>query len=249
VASKSLGPFPKTYRWREIVEQSGACGAPDELLQSFIGQVESLVTDPEALKAITFLVALPVCSRNACAAASMNKEYGIQLEGEPILDALLSALHSFADPNHPAVVAAARTVRDAILQSSSEVLFDTDDWRTWRAFDGPAFCDLAVAYFASLNEEMLTRFLQEADSPTQPAQVFAREAAIITRSFSARWFNACARYETPPEGSIRWYLGHCLGKVDLELNRELSDWVEPLGNPWKRKKKGSPLECGNSLPL
>jgi hypothetical protein len=89
-----------------------------------------------------------------------------------------------------------------------------------------------MLFFANLNEQLF----RTAIPPSAELTRFAHEAAIITRSFSARWFNACARYQVPESGSIKWYLGHCLGKVDLELSRELSDWVEPTGNPWRRKR-------------
>jgi hypothetical protein len=101
----------------------------------------------------------------------------------------------------------------------------------WRDFDGPEFCNLAHRFFGGLNAELLA----EESITGEDAVRFASEMAVINRSFSARWFNACARKQIPERGSIRWYLGHCLGKLDLEFSRELSTWQEPAGNPWRRK--------------
>src|SRR5205823_6025038 len=98
-------------------------------------------------------------------------------------------------------------------------------------FDGSGFCDLARRFFANLN------YVCFVDALSYEALVvdrhiigrFAWEMSLITRAFSARWFNACARYQTPELGSIRWYLGHCMGKLDLELARESAKWIEPVG--------------------
>ena len=122
-------------------------------------------------------------------------------------------------------------------EEASAKLFEVDEWAVWRSADGAAFCDLAMLFFAKLNEQLFESMLPASPELSRLSQ----ECAVITRSFSARWFNACARYQVPEHGSIKWYLGHCLGKIDLELSREQSDWVEPAGNPWRRKKVQSQI--------
>ncbi|HSI12729.1 MAG: hypothetical protein ACAH95_01515 [Fimbriimonas sp.] len=223
MASKSLGPFPKTYRFPDLVG-----GPADHVVHGLIGAYEGLTKDPQAVRAITFLVALVICSRAKDPVREMAERYGI----EDVGTGLKGQLHRYAEEAHPAVRAAELTIRQVHQQVDSAALFEPDVWCPWRNFDGSAFCDLALLYFSNLNAQMF----EEAGLGAQAVATAAKEFAIITRSFSARWFNACARYEAPAEGSIRWYLGHCLGKIDLELNRELSDWVEPEGNPWKRKR-------------
>ncbi|HVL38293.1 MAG TPA: hypothetical protein VM328_02775, partial [Fimbriimonadaceae bacterium] len=104
-----------------------------------------------------------------------------------------------------------------------------------------AFCDLARFFFASLNELLFREALPSVDP--EELRTMAWETSLITRSFSARWFKACAMGQPPEPGSIKWYLGHCLGKLDLELSRELSDWVEPTGNPWRRRKREQGLQA------
>jgi hypothetical protein len=238
MARRSLGPFPKTLRWHEIVALVGTGGDSDATLKSLIAKYEALTKDEAAIRVITFLVALPVSSRSADTYRELLERFQIELLGEPHEDQLLSALDKYVPEKHLAKDAAKETIRQVCADSDSGALFNPDPWQVWRSFDGVAFCDLARLFFTKLNEQYFSGEVNAA--PEEEVRRFAQESSLITRSFSARWFNACARYETPEPGSIRWYLGHCLGKVQLELERELSDWVEPAGNPWKRKKKPGP---------
>lgn len=215
MASKSLGPFPKTLRWREIVGEAAA----DCVLTRAKSTLELWAADPRALQAVISWVSLPIATR--CPSPSTTPR---QYDPKP----------------HPAARAAEKTIAQWLAKANEATLFPADECKVWRDCDGPAFCDLARLYFENLLAECLLECLGEVKAQTSQVLRFAHEASIITLSFSARWFNACARYETPDSGSIRWYLGHCLGKLDLELSREMSDWVEPTGNPWKRRRNTEP---------
>jgi hypothetical protein len=233
LASKSLGPFPKALRWHEIVGRSGAgsSGVADEKIDVLLKILEELCEDPVAIRAVMFLVALPVCTRDADPYGSLRGQFGIELQ---VGECLAAALDRFLPGDHLAKRALAETwvEFEERYREGSATLFDVDEWAVWRSADGSGFCDLAMLFFRHLNEQLLACVVPSSPELTR----FAHECAIITRSFSARWFNACARYQVPEAGSIKWYLGHCLGKVDLELSRERSDWVEPSGNPWRRKR-------------
>jgi hypothetical protein len=233
VAKGSLGPFPKTRRWREIVAYAQpALWEPDvEMLADLLlcrlkSKLEFLEKDPEALKAVVFWVALPIATRAADPFRELKDSFGIHLTG-PSLPELTDALDQFAPADSAAKRAASATISGV---DADEALLPTGQWAKWRAFDGSDFCNLAYRFFTHLSEELYSELVREAHP--EHIAIFAKESAIITRAFSARWFNACARDKSPSSGSIRWYWGHCLGKLDLEASREMSDWVEP---PKRRK--------------
>jgi hypothetical protein len=115
-----------------------------------------------------------------------------------------------------------------------------------RRFDRAGFCDLGRYFFAALLESELTKLLSENDLLVahELLEQHAWEMSKITQSFSARWFQKCAVDNAPDAGSIRWYIGHCLGKLDMELERELTTHIEPLPNPFKRRKKVEPPSLG-----
>jgi hypothetical protein len=234
---KTLGPFPKTVRWHEIVARSlpparqpEARAIADDLLTQLQALYEGLTKDEAAIRVTTFLVALPVSTRSQDPVEDLYKSFNITVEDPSNLE---SALEAFVPVDCLVRRAAVDTIRQ-FSKGGEDALFATDPWARWREADGSAFCDLARLFFTNLNRHYFAEVLGE-----QPEELdlFAHEMSLITRSFSARWFNACARYQTPEQGSITWYLRHCLGKLDLELDREHSDWVEPTGNPWRRKKK------------
>lgn len=178
------------------------------------------------MKAAIFLVALPVCSRYEDPCFALKELYGIVLEGEPNLSTLSNAIERFIPEDSPAKTACVRTLEIWLEQGKSkDRLFAPDPWAIWRAADGSAFCDLGREFFTQLNRLYFSAALGlEVGDPH--VDKFSEEMSLITRTFSARWFNACACAEAPEVGSIRWYLGHCLGKLDLELSREMSGWVE-----------------------
>ncbi|MEA2552730.1 MAG: hypothetical protein QOJ65_906 [Fimbriimonadaceae bacterium] len=242
MASKSLGPFPKTLRWRDIIARAGAPSAvetSDRTLTYMLATYDVLTKDPEALKAITFLVALPVATRDQNPSKALAEQFGISVSEDPSAEELLSAFDAFLPGEHLAKLAVRSTLVERLEdRTQGAALFSADSWQVWRDCDARNFCDLARQFYTHLNEQYFMQALAQENLTTNREEVdrFAHEASLITRAFSARWFNACARYEVPEEGSIRWYLGHCLGKLDLELSREMSDWVEPTGNPWKRRR-------------
>lgn len=239
MASRSLGPFPKSYNWLPLLAASGVSTlVADKLLEQLQAEYETLTHDPDALRAITFLVALPIATRSGDAVATLEREFGIMTEDFTTAK-LLKALDRHIPWECLPKSAAGNTICGIACQSSlNPTLFQSDPKSVWREHDGPAFCDLAREYFSNLNLLYFSHILASAniDIDRQTLRTFAEEMAYITRTFSARWFNACARYRIPETGSIHWYLGHCLGKLDLEISREKSDWIEPAGNPWRRRK-------------
>lgn len=240
MASKSLGPFPKSVRWHEIIARGGAsrslCDVSLALLQE---RYDNFTADETAIDAMTFLVALVVSTRHPDPLSQMRKQFGFEL----IDNSRDSLLKFISEDTHPLWVAVCETVEHFLHRSDSEgSLFALDHWSLWREFDGSAFCELARHLYYRLNAICFAQVLRDLDIGYEEETLdhFAWEMSVITRAFSARWFNACARYQTPELGSIRWYLGHCMGKLDLELAREASDWTEPTGNPWKRRKVAVP---------
>lgn len=126
----------------------------------------------------------------------------------------------------------------------------SEGWACWRELDGSAFCELGRQLFACVAEEILLEGLL-ADTQTRSVGVdgpsrLAWEMSKITQSFSARWFNKCAVGQIPGRESVRWYLGHCLGKLDWEFERELPGYVE---EPYvsRRARTAEPPSLG--LPL
>lgn len=233
MASKSLGPFPKSLHWRQILDVDAQ--EADASIMRLISEYQGLVMDESALHAITFLVAMVVCSREKSPHQCLSERYGIRVEGPPVHERLVQAINDYIVEDCPAKSAAQTTLVELAARPPESLFEESDPSKVWREYDGSSFCDLAKLFFSKLNEQY---FAAEAPAANKAdVKRFAWEMSLITRSFSARWFNACARYEMPELGSIRWYLGHCLGKIELELERELSTWVEPTGNPWRRKRK------------
>lgn len=244
MAGKSLGPFPKTLRWWQIVaasipraKESEAKWLADQMLGNLCEGLESEAKDPKVSWGIEFLVRLVQSGREAPS---------LLIDQPPTEESITRALLA----EHPGEIgtraAAAEMIRTVTASHGSNNLFDDDPWRTWRAFDEPTFCDFGRIYFSSFARLSLTHALADARIVANLDDVarFAHEATLITRAFSARWFNACARTEPADTGSIRWYFGHCLGKLCLEFEREVSTWEEPTGNPWKRKKSPAPATLG-----
>jgi hypothetical protein len=236
VAKGTLGPFPKTRRWREIVAsaQPSASHAQIEMLSDLLlcrlkSELEKLEKDPAAIRALLFWVVLPIATRAADPIHELRQTYGIELTG-PTAPELADALDRFVGVESPTKSATKETITEI---HPDDALLSRNGWDRWRRFDGPDFCNLAYRFFTNLSIQLYANALPEA-SP-EAIETFAKESAIITRAFSARWFNACAREETPGQGSVRWYWGHCLGKLDLEASREMSDWVEP-----PKRRKGQP---------
>ncbi|AIE84749.1 hypothetical protein [Fimbriimonas ginsengisoli] len=241
--SSSLGPFPKTHRWGEIVQQ--VLDRPDaELSDRILGNVRKrlagLTTEESATDVVSFFAALPIVTRSADPPDALQTSFGIRYRGS-LRETLVAV-----------------TAADGALRRASLSAFDSftsgprfrqariggDEWTVWRELDGSAFCELGRTFYAHLCEELLTYYLQaalpSAEIPRETLKRHAWELSRITQAFSARWFNACALDATPPRSNIRWYHGHCVGKLDMELERELSTHVEPLPNPFRRKKVEPP---------
>ena len=224
MASRTLGPFPKSIHWPELV---GDISRADRLIDVLLEEYEDLIGNDAAIRAVTFPVALVVCTRDRDVSESMRRNYGIELKDAD----LKPAIEKFIPEDRPAKRALFETLK-RVEEQPGQMLFENDPWRKWREYDGRAFCDLARLFFCNLNEQYFGALVEHGEIPR-----FAWEMSFITRTFSARWFNACARNQIPEEGSIAWYFGHCIGKLQLELEREKSDWVEPEGNPWRRRRK------------
>jgi hypothetical protein len=206
----------------------------DDRIERLREHYERLGRDGDATRCAVFLAALPVCSRFPAPAAKLEELYGIALLGPPDAEALSAALKSFVPAECMARSAADAAIGTWLAERRATALFAADPWGPWREADGSAFCDLGRQFFTELNRLSFTEELG-LEEATEVILVFAKEMSLITRTFSARWFNACARDRVPELGSIRWYLGHCLGKLDLELARERSDWIEEP-RPWRSRQ-------------
>src|SRR4051812_15339513 len=123
MASRSLGPFPKTLRWHEIVGPSRS----DDSLCSALALLQKLEDDPDALKSVTFLVALVVCTRNTNPQQNLSECFGITLEAYPNLANLVGALHRYIPNPHLARTAAELTMTQ-LCSGEEDRLFDTDPW-------------------------------------------------------------------------------------------------------------------------
>src|SRR5687768_7480403 len=137
----TLGPFPKTLRWRELAERFLAPGdtegEADKLLVALKEAYERLVLDDAAVKAAVFLAALPVCSRFENPAVALKKFYGIKLSGDPGLSSLSNALDLYISGESLAKMACAKTLEVWLeLGKSKGRLFASDPWAIWRSADG-----------------------------------------------------------------------------------------------------------------
>lgn len=238
MARGSLGPFPKTKHLSQILAEAKLTSGPDDVSQrtefhltNLRDQLEADIADALALAGIRFLTALVFCTRFDDPAAQLKADLNIQVAEEPQAQDLVDALTSKV-PRNSSVEAAIEVIREVMASPTVPSLFDHNPWDAWRKFDGPDFCDLARNYFSKYLRNLL---LHEIPADELDLARFAHEASIITRMFSIRWFNACARAEVPDLGSVRWYFRHCLGKLDLELERETADWDEAAR--WSRKSK------------
>lgn len=225
----TLGPFPKTRRWRDIVAATYSTGTEEQgtllsdlLLSRAKARLETYAEDPMALRAVVFWAMLPISTRSEDPVRVWQG-----LEG-PSLVEVRRALDELIPTEHPVKASVSATL-DSLPPDTT--LFESDPWDRWRTFDGLEFCNLAQRFYANLMFGLLQEIAPDAD--LEALETHSRESAVITRAFSARWFNACARRETPDQNSIGWYFRHCLGKLDLELSREMSSWVEV---PRKRKE-------------
>jgi hypothetical protein len=235
----SLGPFPKTHRWTEIVQRRASTpGLSDDLIGHVRSRLEKLIDDDQTLKATLFFAALPVVTRHA------EPERMLELAFEiPYRCSLRDTLDQLLAIDSPTRRAALDTF-DRFTSSPrfAQVTLADDVWLPWRELDGSAFCELGRQFFACLAEQHLLYYLRSTgvESDEELVKQHAWELSKITQSFSARWFNKCAVGQVPEKSNVRWYLGHCLGKLDMELERELTTHVEPLPNPFRRKKVEPP---------
>lgn len=231
----TLGPFPKTVRWSGLAARFVGPGdaTADRMLLELKAIYEKLAVDSSTIRAATFLTSLPICSRFGDPNSALKKHYKIDLPKDPDLDQLEKSLDKFIVKASYAKTACLHAIEGWLQRSKApERLFAPDPWAPWRAADGSAFSDLGREFFTHLNRIYFSEALGTADPAVD---LFAEEMSLITRTFLARWFNACARNQIPELGSIQWYLGHCLGKLDLELSRELSNWVEEP-RVWKSRQ-------------
>ena len=225
----TLGPFPKTRRWREWFSKgSDGANPSDASLIRLKTVFASMVDDQPTMKCVILWAGLPLVTREEDPAGAFARRFLLDVRGP---SDLLAALDRWIPGEHAAKAATAATISE--FAADADGLLPSTDWDVWREFDGPEFCNLAMRFFANLNREVFS--LELPHLPADQIETMAREMALITRAFSARWFNACARLEIPSRNNIHWYLGHCLGKIDLELSREMSHWEEQ-----PRKRKGPP---------
>jgi len=223
-----LGPFPKTRPLRAFFDDPDAADAEIQRLRREYVQMSE---DPAALDCVTLWAALPIVTRFSDPVEMLRTHYGWTVADHSALaDALDQAIAA------PLVVREAAKLTILQVAAENEGVIPRRDWLVWRQFDGSDFCLLGNRFFANLNYFVFSRDLL--DARDEEVRRLAQEMSFITRTFSARWFNACARNEIPSRGSIGWYFRHCMGKLDLELSRELTGYVE---EPRPRRKRQDPL--------
>jgi len=241
--SSSLGPFPRTRRWGDIVAKASGhadTDLADSLIVKLREAVVAIMATDEVADAMAFFVALPVATRVPDPVAFLRFHFNIRYS-----DGLRNTLSEILPVNGPVRQAALATFDR--FQSSprfTQAQIAGDDWSPWRAIDGSPFCEIARLFWGSLLEEMLVRELEADPRSSQYRREHlsrhAWELSRITQSFSARWYNACAASGVPSRNSIRWFIGHCAGKLDMELERELSTHLEPAPPPSSRHRKEPP---------
>jgi hypothetical protein len=186
-------------------------------------------TGATVIAAATFFVALPIASRSPDPAQALSA-FGIEWQGS-----LESTFHAWPGSDR----AGEATLRKLIRAADDQVNIagSCSVWEYLRRFDRAGFSDLGRLYFSQLLAEVLREAAAFAgltlDAPL--IERHAWESSKIVQSFSARWFQKCALTVTPDEGSIRWYVRHCLGKLDMELERELVEHPEQEAVPRRRR--------------
>lgn len=236
----SLGPFPKTHRWSEIVTRAGGSIAEaDRLIGELRFSLARLADDPQARAFVRYFVALPVMSRRP----EQRRALGIHFSGN-----WLESLEAHVPTEGPVRRAAIKTLcrlMNSARMAQQDTLGESAEER-FRQLDGSAFCDVGRLLFACLTAEQIEGLLENAGLRVDERVIerHAWELSLITRSFTARWFNACVVGKLPALGSIDWYLRHCLGKIDMELERELSTHVEPVYFGSRRRKEPPSLGLG-----
>jgi hypothetical protein len=181
--------------------------------------------DPAVHRAVTFMVALPIASRSPDPEVVMQ-EFGFRLT-------------RLEYPGKDPVAQAALRRALAPMPAQASIEGAESEWEYLRRFDRPGFSDLARLYFSELLAEILRDTLAAARLNVEPTltQRHAWESSKIVQSFSARWFQKCAVDVSPDEGSIRWYIRHCVGKLDMELERELS--VQPAAEVARKRRRNA----------
>jgi hypothetical protein len=224
----TLGPFPKTRPLRAFFDDPDVADAAIHRLRR---EYVQLSEDTAALDCVVLWAALPIVTRFESPEEQLQSLYGWQVTDHTGLAAALDRAI-----NAPAVVREAAKLTVLQVAVENEGVIARRDWLVWRQFDGSDFCLLGNRFFANLNYFVFSRDLRHARD--EEVRRLAQEMSIITRTFSARWYNACARHEVPSRGNIGWYFRHCMGKLDLELSRELTGYVE---EPRPRRKRQEPL--------
>jgi hypothetical protein len=210
MARNSLAPFPRTRRWHEVM---AARNGDDVALVQVRKRFQTEWSHPETIRIARFLVALPVCSRYANPDQVLAAQFAIDWHGD-VLETFQRMALSDSDAQR-----AGRRALSQILGSPLQYSSEASPWDLWRTFDGGAFCELSGAFFAALLEEV-TRTCVGDQTQWEELATLSRELTRITWSFSARWYHKCVKDQNPDANSVRWFLRHSFGKIDLELERE-----------------------------
>jgi len=224
----TLGPFPKTRPLRAFLDDPDLA---DAAIQRLRREYVQLSEDTASLDCVVLWAALPIVTRFEDPAQRLKSLYSWRVADHSGLAAALDRAI-----NAPTVVREAAKLTILQVAAENEGVIERRDWLVWRQFDGSDFCLLGNRFFANLNYLVFSRDF--ANARDEEVRRLAKEMSFITRTFSARWFNACARQEIPSRGSIGWYFRHCMGKLDLELSRELTGYVE---EPRPRRQRQASL--------
>lgn len=200
----------------------------DLSIQFARAHLAKLLTHEDLFRLTLLCVALPIASRSKHPAQVLKNKFGIPWKGT-IQETVASWIPEESEFSSTGLQAFREI---CAAPQFSQTSLSHDEWLPWRQFDGAAFGEPVRVLFATILAKVLSTAAPSSKVKDQETRIhqLAWELTKITLSFSARWFNKCAVGCTPSGGSIKWFLAHSLGKLDLEMERELSNHVEPPRN-------------------
>ena len=220
-----------------------------QTIQNVRSRFRDIMQDDGVLGAFQFLINLAIASREENPQAWLLN-IGIELPDDPTLLSFGKAVSAYVEPKRDSFEygeIAQQAAGDAIFewhrenQPTMEVLFKSleDPFEAWRkAGDGAGFCGLSRLFFAKFTQRYLEYFLereapaalgyisdriefeQQLEEHVDAISLHAFEAAKISQSFAAGWFNRYAKEGIPSEEEIKRFLSVALGKMRDELQRE-----------------------------
>ena len=244
-----VGQLPRTARWRELVERTGAASSRDDVqriaadtINAVRDRLTALGQERGTLAAFSFLVDLASAARTPSAGHVdlRNNPNALQLVG-----ALKERVEASAESREYAELAT-RAAATAIMQWTREHersldLFDGPPTavQVWsRARSGAGFSELSRVFLSELVGRYLKyflerevsgrstgiaqreQFLQHLSTHVDDITKHSFETSRIAQSFAAGWYNKHATAGPPSAQLQRSFLAYALTKLRNELARE-----------------------------